>query len=508
LRRFIRLAVGLLAAVVICFALWQLQAATEGVTLARADVDRTPVTVFTPASHKLGPVVVIAHGFAGSQQLMQSFALTFARNGYVAVTFDFPGHGRNPKPLTDDINDVAGATRALVDETRRVADFARGLGDGRFAVLGHSMASDIVVRFAEETPGVAATIAVSMFSPAVTATAPRNLLIIVGDWESMLKEEALRVVGLASAPAAPEPETTYGSFAAGSARRAAFSPHVEHASVLFSQTSMREALNWLDATFAVTRAEPVVLDARGPWIMALLAAIIALAWPLSQALPRVAEPPVGAGIGWRRFWLPLIVPMIAVPLVLRAVPTHFLPMLVGDYLSVHFVVYGLVTFGCLAFVQRRHVALRTRRIDIVKLGISALLACGFGFLGFVVPINAYVTSFVPGPERLALIGAMLIGTLAYFLSDEWSTRGPGAARGAYPASKGAFLVSLGLAIALDFERLFFLIIIVPVILLFFLVFGLFSRWIYRRTGHPLVAAIANAVIFAWAIGVTFPILAG
>jgi hypothetical protein len=47
-----------------------------------------------------------------------------------------------------------------------------------------------------------------------------------------------------------------------------------------------------------------------------------------------------------------------------------------------------------------------------------------------------------------------------------------------------------------------------VIVLFFLVYGLFSTWSYRHTGHPFVAGIASAVAFAWAIGVTFPLLAG
>ena len=69
-------------------------------------------------------------------------------------------------------------------------------------------------------------------------------------------------------------------------------------------------------------------------------------------------------------------------------------------------------------------------------------------------------------------------------------------------------MSLALAVGLDFRRLFFLVIIVPVILLFFLVFGLFSGLVYQRTGHPLVAGIANAIIFAWALGVTFPLMAG
>ena len=62
--------------------------------------------------------------------------------------------------------------------------------------------------------------------------------------------------------------------------------------------------------------------------------------------------------------------------------------------------------------------------------------------------------------------------------------------------------------ALDFRHLFFLIIIVPIIVLFFVVYGLFSAWTYRSTGHPWVAGVANALAFAWAIGVTFPQVAG
>ena len=62
--------------------------------------------------------------------------------------------------------------------------------------------------------------------------------------------------------------------------------------------------------------------------------------------------------------------------------------------------------------------------------------------------------------------------------------------------------------ALDPGRLFFLIIIVPVIALFFIVYGLLSRWTYASTGHPLIAGLASAIAFAWAIGVTFPLIAG
>lgn len=505
----LRVIVALVALIAIGTALWRLDAAGVDVRITTIDVDGTPATVFRPASGPPGPVVVIAHGFAGSQQLMRSFALTFARNGYVAVTFDFLGHGRNPRPLTGSITEEDGATRALVAETARVAAVARGLGDGRLAVLGHSMASDIVVRFAQSSPDVAATIAVSMFSPVVTATSPKNLLVIVGDWEGMLKQEALRAVGLASAPADARAGVTYGDVARGSGRRAAFSPHVEHASVLYSQASLREAVDWLDQTFAIARPGGPVLDGRGPWILLLVAGVVVLAWPLSTLLPRVAVPAVGAGLGWRRLWPAMLVPLIATPLALRVLPTHFLPVLVGDYLAAHFALYGAITAVCVLWIGRGAGRVRGPvASNPVAFAAAVAAVVAFGFVALVWPIDRFVTSFVAGPGRITLVLAMLAGTLLFFLSDEWLTRGDGAARGAYAATKIAFLISIAIAVALDFERLFFLIIIVPVIVLFFLVYGLFSTWVYRRTGHPLVAGIANAVAFAWAIGVTFPLLAG
>ena len=421
-RRIFRAALAILALGLVVLALARILANQYGVETTRMAVEGTPATIFRSPGGPPRPVVAIAHGFAGSQQLMRSFALTLARNGYVAVTFDFPGHGRNPDPLTGSVTDTHGATRTLLDDLASVVTATRGLGDGRLAVLGHSMASDIVVRYAEAHPDVSATVAVSMFSPAVTASAPRDLLVIVGAWESMLTREALRVVGLATAPATAEPGVTYGDMAAGTARRAAVSAHVEHASVLYSQDSLREALAWLDQAFETTRAAPPVLDDSGPWILLLIAAIVLLAWPLSTLLPSLATPPLGAGLGWRKLALPLLVPMVAVPLLLRILPTHFLPVLVGDYLAAHFALYGLVTALCLG-IQRGvalPVPMRLRHPISFLAAVAAVVA--FGFVALVWPIDAFVTSFVPGPARAALIAAMLVGTLAFFLSDEWTTR--------------------------------------------------------------------------------------
>lgn len=515
----VNLLLGVVGIVALVIALLNLRATAEGIVVESVSVGETPATIFYGATRNEGAVVVIAHGFAGSQQLMQPFALTFARNGYTAVTFDFLGHGRNPRPLTGSIMEEDGATQALVAETARIAAYMRQRRSAAaspqpatqpIAVLGHSMASDIVVRFAQMDPDVAATIAVSMFSPAVTATTPPNLLVIVGEWEGFLKEEALRAVERAFPDAQVREGVTYGEIEKGEARRAAFSPNVEHVGVLYSRASMSEALAWLDATFDVARSGEPYLDARGAFILLLLAGSLALARPLFSWLPVVTPYRAGASLPWRRLWPCLLLPAIVTPVVLQVVPTQFLPVLVGDYLAAHFAMYGLLTAIALFWVRHRQAAPSgpSAKPAPRALILSTAGFIAFGFVFLVWPIDSYVTSFVPGLWRLPLILAMLVGTLAFFISDEWLTRGAGAARGGYFVSKIAFLLSLAGAVALDFERLFFLVIIVPVIAVFFLVYGLLSRWAYARTGHPLVGAIGNAVAFAWAIGVTFPLLAG
>jgi pimeloyl-ACP methyl ester carboxylesterase len=438
---------------------------------------------------------------------MKSFAYTFARNGLIAVTFDFAGHGRNPEPLTGNITREDGATLTLVAETEKVLAFARGLSDGRIALLGHSMASDIIVRAAAKNPDVAATVAVSMFSPAVTRDTPKNLLVIVGDWEGMLKTEALRVTSLVSAPQDAKPGITYGAIADGKARRAYFSSYAEHVGVLYRPESLAEAQSWLDQAFGITRNGDIEIAERGRWIALLFLALALLVKPLVSRLPVVAPAPEGAALAWRDLWLPLLLPAIATPLILRPLPTQFLPVLVGDYLACHFALYGLLTAACLGWLHRAGPARRDLASVAGSLAMATLALLAPYAIVVVWPIDAEFTNFVPTAARMPLIAAMAAGTLIYFLADEWMTRGSGAARGAYIASKAAFIVSLAIAVALDFERLFFLIIIVPLIILFFIFFGLISRWVYARTNHPWVAGLANAVAIAWAIGAVFPLVA-
>lgn len=500
-----RLIVATLAMSLIMVSALVLRSHQAGIAITTDDVGETPVSVYRPAINESAPVVVIAHGFAGSRTLMESFALSLARSGYLAVTFDFLGHGRHPQPLVGSIMEESGATQALVRQLAQVGAYARDLAgsDGRLALIGHSMAADIVVRQATADPAIEATVGVSMFAPTVTADQPRNLLIVAGGLETRLREEGLRLVQLFAGEAAV-PGVTYESPRGRNSRRFEVAPGVEHVGVLYSRHSLETTVAWLDRV--MHRDGPVDVVQRGPWLVALLAGVITLGWPLAGLLPVLSARRAGAGLCWRRLWPLLIIPAAATPLLLWPVPTAFLPVLVADYLAVHFAVYGLVGLVLLRLREGWRIAWPGwRRVAATAVAVAVVLAYGLGVVGFAV--DQFLTSFYPVGVRWTLLLAMIAGTLPYFLVDEWICRGEGSARGARLLSPVLFILSLGIAVALDFRALFFLIIIVPIMVVFFLVYGLFSNWIYRRCGSPLVGGVMSAVVFAWALAVTFPVLA-
>jgi dienelactone hydrolase len=481
--------------------IWKLESGRSGLTIAPlVGTGTTPATIYLRDGGGPAPVVVIAHGFAGSRQLMEGFAFTLAQAGYTVVSYDLEGHGRNPVPMSGDVTSIDGTTRLLVNEARRVAQaaLAHPRSDGRLAFLGHSMASDIAVRAALAVPPADAVVGVSMFSQAVTATEPRNLLVIAGEWEAHLATEALAALRLADP--ALHLGMTAGDPATGTGRRAVLAPSVEHVGVLYSATTLRETRDWLDRSFGRNPhgapQQPVAM--RGGWIALLLVATILLAWPLSQLLPQEQKPRQIAAISRTQFWILTTIPAAITPLALVPVSINVLPVLVADYLALHLGLYGLITlllfwwFGLL----RGHFEPRIWWIA------ATVALFGIGVFGGV--LDRYVTSFFPHSGRAIVIAGLALGAVPFSIGDALITEGGRASLWRVIIARSAFLVSLGVAVTLDFESLFFLIIILPIIVLFFFLFGSIAGWVGRRTSLQVAGGFGLGLILAWSLGVTFP----
>ena len=483
--RWGNLVIGVLSLGIIALSAFMLERERAGLTITDLAVGTTPVTLYQqPGSD--GPLLVVAHGFAGSRQLMQAYSLTLAQSGYLVLAFDFEGHGRNPVPMSGDVDAIEGTTQRLVDQTLQVLAAGRDLpevgsdaGPG-VALLGHSMATDIIARAAFADGAVDAGVGISMCSQAVTADQPARLLVITGQWEGMLRTAALQMARLVD-PAAVEGATVT---AGDVTRRVVVAPGVEHVGVLYSATGLREARAWLDASFKRESAGPVVTP--GLWILLLLAGIVVLFRPLAGLLPvGVASPEVPV----RRFWAAVLVPALVVPLVAVLVYRPFLPVLVADYLMIHLALYGAVQLAILRVWPLPRV---------VWVAALALVVWGLAVFGFA--IDRYAASFVPTVQRMGIIAALGLGTVPFMLADSMVAVG-GWRR---LVARLMFMASLTAAAFMDLERLLFVLIILPVIVLSFLVLGPLGAWVARKSGAG-AAGLGLGIILAWALGVSFPL---
>ncbi|MEO0388086.1 MAG: alpha/beta fold hydrolase [Pseudomonadota bacterium] len=484
MRRTSLLAATLLLAGLALYALTVLEGARAGVSVARVTLGPAPAVVMRPAGEPEG-LVVIGHGFAGSHAFMQAIGLTLARAGRTVVAFDFPGHGRNAEPLSADVTREEGTTQQLVAQSLAVIDAAQALtGAETVDLLGHSMATDVLIRAAAERRDVDAVVAVSMYSEAVTPTAPARLLILSGAWEPRLRAVALDAVRQLD-PRAEEGDTVV---AGNTARRAVAAPGVEHVGVLYDPVTLTEAAAWIAPGKTV---DPVRI---GPAVLMLLAALLALYWPLSRLLP--ARAPAPLRLTARHFVLILAAP---------ALPAFAAATLVGERLPGalgfgRLAVFAAVWGGVQLFLLWR-AGWRPARPGLW--GIALLLVWG---LGAVAPaLDRYVSSFLPMGPRFALMLMLGLGTLPLMLADAWLTYGQKIWRRVL--ARLVLLATLATAMLVDPFGFGLLFTVLPVGVLFILVYGLMGRWTAQRMG-PETAGLALGVALAFAVASSQPLFAG
>lgn len=478
---------GLVALLCISLGLFLLEAPRAGLEIAPLAAGDTPATVMRVPGAQ-APVVVIAHGYAGSRQRLQPVQLTLARAGYITVGFDFEGHGRNPVPMAAD----AGAPETVarqVDEIGRVIEAALALpgADGRVALLGQAMGSDAAVRRARSDTRVDAVVALSLQSDAVSEAEPANLLIVNGAWEWRARAATRRVM---AALGVAEGDTL-GTPGEGVVRRAVAAPLTGRVGVPYSGAALREIRAWLNAGFGRS-AENGIAATGGPILLVLLG-IVLLAQPLAQVFPpgpRVNAVPPGA------FWAMAVTPALLAPLVLRLVDTSILADPVADYLALHLAVYGTLVLVGLA-VEGDAPGLRGWWM--------APVVAAFAILGFGGVLDRYVTSFVPGAGQWPVLGVILPGAVLAMIGDAALIQAGQAAAWRRWIARLAFLGSLALAAALNPDRLSFLLVLLLPLALFFAGFGTIAGWVGRRTGSVAAMGLGLGLVLAWSLANSLPV---
>lgn len=492
--------------------------AGDGLRRTTTVVEGVPLTVVRPAAGG-GPYpgAVVVHGYAGSARLMQPFADTLARNGYVVVLPDLAGHGASTRPLADPLPDLDVAVRSL----RAQSD----VDPRRIVLIGHSRGASAVTEYGGRHPDIAATVALSL--GAVPDVLPRNLLVLYGQLEFYLVEPARQILQRAASAQTVSLGRTYGAVADGTAVRAEAVPGVEHVAILYSPVTHERTLAWLDDTVRPGAAGGDVhpLDRLWPAGLVLVGLLVGFVPVAGLALRGVPpRPPTAALVASPAPASPgpadsmrvgpvppdLVRPAIALAGGLLAgagvgllAPDPSLGFAVGGYGAMVVAAVGLAALGLAASRTvgwRADPATADRPRDRWLPARVALLV-GYATAMVVVPIQVGLTWVMPTWPRLVPLLASLAAAWLLFGAAERL----GLGRWYWHAVVLAAPLGLLTALTVVGAASPFLVLVLP-LLAALLAIGAGAAAVVRRFAVPwwLTAAVA-APPFAWVAATTFPL---
>lgn len=486
--------------------------ADSGLVRTTADVGTVPVTVLTDDPGTRHPVVVVAHGFAGSAQLMDDLGVALARSGYAVVLLDFSGHGRNPVPLPVSGRDVdAGVLDRELGAVVAWTGQQPWADPARLGLLGHSMGAGAVVRYAvadaQGARQVMATVAVSLPSDsAVTSSdpaVPRDLLLLVGGNELPQFTDAA-LGALRAAYPQGEIGPGYGAPVDGTARAVQVVPRADHVSILFSSDTAQAAVDWFDASVGAPSAGHPVGAGRVGWLLLLtLGAAIGFV-----PLARLAFGPVRPASPAPAWWVVALVALgaaVVASLVARALPSvaERVPLAVGGHLVLWFAVAGLASYAATKVLRIARVA----PLEVVAgfpwrdlVATFAMTSYAVVALGLVAQRTWTAFSFAGGRERWLLLVELAL--IAWFWADDrivgrrWWL--------ALLTRAIAVVVLLGSVVVLGAPS--FLTLLVPLMAIVLLLLLVYGQTVTRRTSLPWAAALVQAIPLAYLVTTTFPLV--
>jgi pimeloyl-ACP methyl ester carboxylesterase len=509
-----------------------------------------PVLRFAPTDTALNVVAVIAHGYSANKELMSAFAVDLAKQGIVVYTFDFPGHGASSVPYGT-ANSKA-VIKQLTTSLDDVVTYALSQAPtSRVVLLGYSLGTIPVSEFALQHPhmsNLAATVLVAgLVGDHPTRTEPRNLLVLTGQFDLPGINDTARSLmayGCGVAPAIVTDRYSCGSSPLAERQRMVLAG-LDHISIVTAASTHAATIEWLhDTVDARIGATIIHADDRLHWlVLAFFSAALALLPLLSlgsyalrlspshvAALPAVAaekgsSPPeqIAPVVRWALLGTCLAALTSAV-LLLRvylpadfwspeSFPFTFLRQMVSADVAVYFLIAGLILVALLAGIPvlRRAAAWPQRSAVWAQISLALALAL------FLYATNGILSSFawesvVLGPARLwrtavytLMLLPFLVGMRAVVVS--WARGRWGIAAAVDFGLTLSVLGALGASIALNFARLSYLGILLPVIALVMVAFIPVSAWAVRVMARPtLLLGVMQALLLGWALAATLPLI--
>jgi dienelactone hydrolase len=511
--------------------------ADSGLERGSVVVDGVPVTTLLADPGTRSPVAVVAHGFAGSAQLMDSIGIGLARAGYATVLLDFTGHGTNGERLpldgTSPTTDVLDADLGAVVAWAQMQPWA---DPARIGLVGHSMGAGAVVRYAvTDARGagvITSTVALSLPSadpvPSGEPTVPRNLLLLVGANEQQRFTDAALGAVTAAYPGAELGES-FGSSVDGSARGSEVIPRADHITILFSTDALQQTVDWFDSSVGAPSSGHRVGGSSIGWLLVLTVGaaigfvpLARLAFPgrpvvaeayvqPAAAFAGAGEAPTRARRGAGAVLLLSVLASVVGSLVAAALTplADLVPLAVGGYVLVWFAAAGAASF-LLALVLRR----RTPRIPpTVNLNDppatfpwrdlwATLAMTSYAVVALGLVAQQTWTAFAFAGDRARWLLLVELAFITWFWADDrlvgqrWWL--------GVLTRVVAVGVLLGSVVVLGAPG--FLTLLVPLMAVVLLVLLVYGQTVTRRAQLPWAAALVQAIPLAYLVTTTFPLV--
>ena len=426
--------------------------------------------------------IIIGHGFAGSKEMMRQIAYDIANAGSNAVLFDFIGHGSNQHKLVNQPTEITGTTQQLVNQ---LSDIIRLIyekfgNDISISLIGHSMASDIVIRVSADKR-INSVIAISPYSTGITRDFPKDLLLISGQFENHLRSHALKMVKTFK-PEAKE-NTEYADEKIR--RKASFIENTGHVSIIYAPQTSRIIINWLklddyDRPFWKTQIASIIIG---------VTFIVFGMSRLNANLVHQNISDVEDNRSLRKLLLATIFSLSS-----GLIETNLLPIYGFERIAIYFGLIGLFAY-LFSFDNQ------ITKIEIDLLLWLKIILC-FGLLCFL--INRYIGSFTLSENRITAFITLILPITLFCLvmeklivtSSIWISI----------LFRGLPIIGFSILLILFPEQYGLMFTTVLIYILYFFVFGYIGRHQRKKIGHQSVG-LAHGIFLSFSFAATNPIFA-
>jgi pimeloyl-ACP methyl ester carboxylesterase len=478
------------------------------------------------------PRALLIHGISASKSIMTQLGTELARCGIDCYLIDLPGHGESPARFKWEfcLPAIQEALQFMGEKSSSEPTSSSALLSPKIVLIGHSLGAGLAITAAQSGTKDLDVIAISPAAATITASHPRNLLILSGEFDLPIVRRGAAFIFERGTGMTLRPLNSPGIWENSTAsRRLIVLPWTEHTMGIFRTRSFSEMVRWLKQLYP-----EMPIDMSFSWAslfckflycafllllfiptLNLIGSLIqvakgeSLAKEPENARFHQADPPAAlhvrskseSRVSLKLLEIPMLclyglAGMLATLLLIWTNPWDRLHLMGGGYLSGFFCLTGLLAL-CFRRPQASSLKISASDFCLVFLSVACLVV-------FVVPsVSKYFVHCTLSLGRVWRVPIITLCLVPFYLFDEWASRC--LMRSCSRAELLFFHLSSRLIFALVLlvgffvlqNAQFLIVLVLPGLLGLSVLCWIYAGFVYNRTQSITASSLFSALSAAW-----------